>query len=427
MHNVFRVDRNLRVRTNVDYNQFFHPNICHICKSTDQTNLISCTSCQMISYCSEEHRMVHLEEHAEICQLISHLSAEDPNWNKHCFSDEWIQFQHAYMLKIEMSLTRKLKPYETQMFTFAKSCFFCHTRYNVSTCGVCISFCYCVRHAKEIYWHHGVNCFKTAISVNLDIKFLEQTAWKSLYIKFYAFPDSNSLIDTNSFCDRYYRRKRYRSYGVDLWGLNNYAFSDYISDPLTLRNGLLSAKLFRSIELMNTFTIHIIAANYVDRRNFPAWELFLHLLRKKAKLVIVMIGPELNRGTNEYSLCSRCKAVKKRLILESFPLLYHNYMFNSDYRKPNVIIGFQPELYHEVTWSESIRAMQMQNCPLVLTASSTYKLRLDITAIQDILGTSVKPALQLINNFASHRPYRDMHGSLKFRNTRLMIYKNLNA
>ncbi|XP_032668999.1 uncharacterized protein LOC116843075 [Odontomachus brunneus] len=420
MVNIYRVNRNLRLQASVDYNQFFHPNICHVCKSTDQVNLTPC-SCYMISYCSEEHRLAHLSSHFDICKLISCIISQYSYWNASHLTDEWMKIQHDFILKIQAVLTRKLEPYEKQMFMFANSCFICHRR-DVFTCGICFSFSYCAEHAT-IHEHQGYNCYQMALSVNMDIIFLDQTAYKSLHAKFYTFLDNNSLTDMYSFCNRYYRKWN----RDQTQGFNFYAFTDYVSDPLTLYDGLRSARLFHSLQLMRTFIIHIIAANYVDRRNFPAWELFLHLLYRKTELVIIMIGPELEFEIDEYKLCSRCQALKKRLILRSFPLLYHNYVFSSSYRRPNVIIGFQAELYRVVTWSESIKAMQMQNCPLLLTGVSTYKLQMDINAIQHNLDRSVKPILQIKNGFASNRPYRDFNESILFRNMHLTIYKNLNV
>ncbi|XP_011139396.1 uncharacterized protein LOC105183155 isoform X2 [Harpegnathos saltator] len=49
------------------YNSFFHPNLCHVCKLRNNGNLIECNQCRLISYCSEEHRLLHESEHSRIC------------------------------------------------------------------------------------------------------------------------------------------------------------------------------------------------------------------------------------------------------------------------------------------------------------------------------------------------------------------------
>lgn len=425
MIEIYEVSQHHRVQTDVDYNQFFHPNVCHVCKSTDQNNLILCARCHMISYCSEEHKRRHQSHHEDICTLITRFINEDPGWNtRHLTTHYWIKDQENLMQISEAALGRKLKAYEVQMFIFAKVCFICHQRHNLFTCQKCICISYCEDHLSERSLHVFA-CEDLALSLNLDIIFLERTPWKAIYVKCSEFPNKRKpFTDMNSFCYQYYKelRKHQR------WNFNIYSFTDYVSGPLTLYNALQSANLFNPQEVTHTFIIHIIAANYVDRRNFPAWEYFLHLLNKKVmKIIIVMIGPELLHENNEHNVCFRCKAANRRLILQSFPLLYHNYMFSSDYRRPNVIVGFQAEFSCDrKLWSESIRAIQAQNCPLLLTTKSRLRAYWDIIKIKQVLGTSVKPVLETENYFVSCRPYRDFDtGHVFLPNTYLVMYKNL--
>lgn len=55
------------------YNQFFNPNICHVCKSVDRGNLILCDGCCLISYCSQEHKTQHYTEHKRFCVIVAHI------------------------------------------------------------------------------------------------------------------------------------------------------------------------------------------------------------------------------------------------------------------------------------------------------------------------------------------------------------------
>ncbi|XP_014475076.1 PREDICTED: uncharacterized protein LOC106744658 [Dinoponera quadriceps] len=410
---------------NFDYNQFFHPNVCHVCKSTDQNNLLSCNRCYMISYCTEEHKILHQSHHEDICVLISSVLDEDPDWNtRRLFFHEWIEIQKTFAEIIRMTLTRELMPYEKQMFVFAKSCFICHQRGNLYTCERCISFSYCVDHAELALLHHPTMCELLTLTLKLDIAAIEQKTWQTLQVKFTTFPSKKKRVtNMGTFCNQYFRPQK----GDLYWCLYDHIFTDYVSDPLTVHNGLKSANWFRLEETMGIFTVHVIAANYVNRHNFPAWELFLHLLNKNSKLIIVMIGPELQTEFNEHKVCSRCKIARKKLILESFPLLYHHYVSSTSYKPPTLIVGFQAEVHVGVTWSESIIAIQARNCPFLLTAKTETKLLKDMIKMREVLNKSVNSFLNVKNKFFSYRPYRDFETeNVSYRNTYLAIFKNLN-
>lgn len=425
MAEIFEVSRRYRISTNVDYNQFFNPNICHVCKSTDQNNLFRCVRCHMISYCSMEHERHDRSNHGDICTIITKFIDEDPQWDTHRLSfDEWMRKQKNFMQVVEVALGRKLKIHEVQMFIFAKVCFICHQRRDLYTCGKCISVSYCKDHLSERSMHLFI-CDDLALCLNLDIIFLEKASWKTIQARFSNFPSKKkSLIDMNSFCCRYFKELTKRK----MLNFNEYSFTDYVSGPLTLQKVLQITNLFHLKKIKHTFVIHIIGANYVDKRNFPSWELFLHLLKKKMRLIIVMIGSELQNETNEHNVCDRCKSIKKKLIFESFPLLYHNYIYHENYRRPNVIVSFQAELNYSELWSDSIKAMQRQNCPVLLTAKSQLQAHWNMVEIRQVLGTSVKATFHAENYFVSCRPYRDIDtGHVFHPNIYLVFYKTLNV
>lgn len=407
------------------YKQFFHPNICHVCKTPAvDADLILCNWCRMISYCSEEHKLRHRPYHIYICSLITSIIIEDPEWDTRILHfDTWIEEQKNFALLVQTLMLRKLKPYEMQMFMYAKSCFICHRRNNLYTCEICLSASYCIDHIREISIHQISICYQLTLSLRLDIISFTKTTLEILNTKFTTFPDKKRrFTDMDSFCRQYYyRRKRH-----DYLNSNDYVLTDYVSDPLTLYNGLRSVKLFCPETKSGVFVIHVIAANYLDIRNCKAWELFLHLLRRNMELIIVMVGPELLYETYEHDVCSRCKAAKKKLTLQLFPFLYHEYVLNTNYKRPNVVVGYQAELANGDTWSETIRAIQTQNCLLLLTAKSQVKAEEDITMIQEVLGESVSPVLQIENDFCSYRPYWDYETDLFYRNIYLLIYNNLN-
>lgn len=422
-----------RQKKHLNYNLFFHPSICHVCKSADQSNLTLCPRCNMIAYCTEEHRRIHQPHHKEICSLITKFMDEDPEWNTRCLQHhDWIKSQENFLRIIQMTLGREMKSYEEQMFMHAKSCYECHQRSNLHICEKCISFSYCANHIPLVFTdiHDPIICDLLALTLKLDIKSLDPSVWKTLHsaMKFYAFPSKRKpFTNMSSFCDQYFPPQEEEE--DNYWCLHDHIFTDYVSGPLTLYYGLQTTNLFHPEMRTDYFNIHVIAADHVDRRHFPAWELFLHLLNKTRKLIITIIGPELHIEANiRHNTCCCCKMARKELILQSSSMLYHDYIAKNNYRRPNVIIGFQAELNAAMgAWSKSIRAMQAQNCPLLLTARTPHKLQEDIIKIQEVLGASVKPVLAMKNKFFSYRPYRDFGtGHVSYRNTYLIVYKDLN-
>ncbi|XP_014475078.1 PREDICTED: uncharacterized protein LOC106744660 [Dinoponera quadriceps] len=426
MDEILLINEGLRVGLDVDYNEFFHPNVCHVCKWTNQNLLTYCDRCYMISYCSEDHKMQDKPYHADLCAIIADFQNDDPRFFNRSYSDKnWMRTREELIRKVRVLLERELRPHEVQMFMNPRKCFECHQRIVHVVCPKCLSVSYCLSHKHKFNSHLETECTFFAISLIIDIKFLEQSVWESVRVDFSTFPDKRKHFnDIESFCNQYYSKKKEHTN----WDINKLVFSDYVSDPLTVYNGLQSAKLFYPEKITGTFVIHIISATDIERRYFPAWELFLHFLSAKTKLVIVMLGLELQHEIKEHNICSCCEEAEKRLIFESFPLLYHNYMYSTKYRRPNVIVGFQARFHYGKTWSESIRAIQSQNCPLLLTAILENITEDNVTEIRRVLGDSVTPVLHVDckNKFTSCRPYREVFGSLMFRNSQLIIYKNLN-
>ncbi|XP_025158041.1 uncharacterized protein LOC105185688 isoform X1 [Harpegnathos saltator] len=115
-------------RTAQCYNQFFNPNICHVCKKVDKGNFISCDSCGLISYCSEEHKTYHRAEHLKICTIIEQLLQAESEGDTRRFDhwQQWIQSRKGILESIEKNIGYALDTYEKQAILWSKSCYVCH-------------------------------------------------------------------------------------------------------------------------------------------------------------------------------------------------------------------------------------------------------------------------------------------------------------
>ncbi|XP_014475074.1 PREDICTED: uncharacterized protein LOC106744657, partial [Dinoponera quadriceps] len=265
-------------------------------------------------------------------------------------------------------------------------------------------------------------CNVLALTVNLHIQFIEQIERMEKY-EFHRFPFENKLFtDMSTFHKQYFQGNISRNY----WTYADYAFTDFVTGPLTLLHSLQCVNLVKPIKELHTYVIHIIDAKYVDRYNFPSWELFLHFIRRNGKLIIVMVGLELPDETSNSEICRICVNSGKKLVLESVHMLYHDYVTSSAYRRPTIVIGFHAELKYLDARRKYLEAIRAQNCSLLLTSKSKIKMEEHLTEIRDVLGEFVKPLLETENKFRSHRPYRDFDTNYVFyRNAFLIIYKNL--
>ncbi|XP_032668717.1 uncharacterized protein LOC116842933 [Odontomachus brunneus] len=146
--------------TENNYNQFFNPNICHVCKQPNQGELIPCGSCDMVFYCSTEHQIMHQSSHMEVCSVIPFARIEDLESNARPFNsdDKWRSSRKTFMQGIRMKITRDLMPYEKEMIMCAKSCLICHQQISLRTCRTCYSANYCDEHQWDFKNKHELMC-----------------------------------------------------------------------------------------------------------------------------------------------------------------------------------------------------------------------------------------------------------------------------
>ncbi|XP_032677180.1 uncharacterized protein LOC116846894 [Odontomachus brunneus] len=403
-----------------DYNKFFHPNVCHVCKQRI-INLTSCWGCTMISYCSEEHRMEHLPQHEEMCRAIRRMSMIRNCWDTRGMTkDEWVIHKKQNMQTVLPILRRKLKPYEEQMFLYAKSCGVCHQQHNLEiTCLECFSVNQCSDHTLIEIEH---DCLQLKISLFLDID--DSLQKPSIKISQCFLPkdiyDVNENYSMELLVERY-RKQNTKEYN---WEIDDFIYSDSISNPLTLCYAILYLNLFKLIKENEAIVIHIIAGSLTDIQSLSAWEIILHILVSGAKLTIIMVESELNNADiGAWNTCKVCQALNKTLHFEIHSILYEHYIKCSFYMSPNVVIGFNAEL--RKLGASTIRILQRQNVPLLLTAISASKALDCNDKLNEVLGKCPYPRF-IENTFRSCRPYRDPENDIFFPNTYLIFYDNLN-
>ncbi|XP_032677173.1 uncharacterized protein LOC116846889 [Odontomachus brunneus] len=402
------------------YNHFFHPNLCHICKYKNQEYLKLCSGCSMISYCSEQHRLQHQPQHQEICEAIKEMSRTKSLWiTRGMTDDEWVNYKKENLQDIKTILFRKLEPYEEQMFLLAKSCGICHQQRDLKTvCIRCLHLNLCDDH-KSIPVEH--NCVQLRRSLFLDVfEYLEK---KDLKIPPYHLPSVTvcEMIKnggTEAIVNYYKRRIRLKD-----WKFSDYIYSNAISGPLTVTYIINRIKPLAFWKPKETHVLHIIAGSLTDKQSLSAWEMLLHILFPAKKILIVMIEPGLKidaEDIGEFDVCAICHSMKKALTFQVHDMSYKSYVQDSSYISPDVIIGFNVDV--KELGADTIKILQCQKCPLLLTSISKYDINQNILEINKILEMKLGYCVNVNNKFQSHRPYRDIKKDTFFPNKCIVFY-----
>ncbi|XP_032677168.1 uncharacterized protein LOC116846885 [Odontomachus brunneus] len=400
-----------------DYNKFFHPNACHVCKTTIQRNLKSCSKCHMIAYCSEDHKMLHRPQHREICKTIRRISKRRNFWfTRGMTSKEWLIFKKENLRRTKEDLRRKLEPYEEQMFMFAKSCLICHQQTNLVT--ICEECCYvnsCIDHNLTNVEH---NCEGLLFSFVLDIEYFKnEQDIKSKLVDYDYVSTFNFPINIESFVTCFGTDDMY---SYRFWDPFDYYFCDWVSEPLTVCQIIQYPMYSYLARKQSFFVVHIIAgSNGID--NWPAWELLLHMLADKVTLQITVIGSEVQDVcVPTRSLCDRCSLFEKTLSVKRRNIPYERFAKSLLYDHPNIIIGFHVEL--EKFKKTTLEAMIFQKCPFLLTAKSKSKADDNINILQETLETYNISFTSVKNRFMSLRAHKDPESDgTFFRNEYLII------
>lgn len=409
------MSRNRPPRLPANYNSFFHPNVCHVCKTT--VGLQECFLCRMISYCSEEHRLVHRAQHIQICEVIvTHNMHFDVLRRCRMTLMEWYAVKAMNLRCVKRELCRVLEPYEEQMFLFAKGCYICCQQNDLLLrCTYCVSINTCPDHLRTDYVH-CCSLLRRCLDVDI-LNCLTRDIDKKMPKNFLRATDADDMI---SFVAKGLRRDK-DSY---TWLLGDYLYSEKFSRPLTLLHGMRRANLLKPSP-RDLFVVHIIAGDFYDELSMLAWEVVLHEFRPNTKLLVLMVGPGLRKRVRFVSVCKSCFDDQKVLEFECIPAQYHR--FAASLRRPpaNVVIGFDLEFKVDKESTQTIRAVQSQRCPLILTTKTESQASSLVIGIQEILNLNLSPVIKECNKFASYRPLRNKLGCVFFPNKHLIMYRDL--
>ncbi|XP_043476126.1 uncharacterized protein LOC122507468 [Leptopilina heterotoma] len=339
----------------------FLPNECYICKSRD--NLKRC-ECNMISYCSEDHRLQHLLVHESFCKVIKKLLKEKKV--SHIYEelidicgDPWKTKVNEIYREILKKLKRNMSLLEKLMFNRPRNCYVCSNTQDedLINCPHCPVASFCKKHPRDEI--HSKNCkvmnqyFKilhAAEELNIDLEFLSPT-FPCITEEKVNQTDIDKLTltyrveDMNETCLQLRLLKLELISFMDVASKINNAFQKIHN---TISEGLL---------------IHIDAFSYehaITKKNY--WEFLLHL-NPQIKMLKIVITATKNQDNLETSLCQDCHSEEKELIVEYLSKSYDDYMLDENYRKPDIL--FYVKIVDECN-SEKRNQWSEFNCPVIL-------------------------------------------------------------
>ncbi|XP_014480839.1 PREDICTED: uncharacterized protein LOC106747634 [Dinoponera quadriceps] len=411
-------------RTAERYNQFFNPNICHVCKSVRKDNFISCDQCCLILYCNEEHKAEHRAKHAESCAILKQVLQENPQEYMRSFSDwqHWIQSREKLLIAVAMKLCRPMEQYEKQMILWSKTCVVCYLQTELKTCQRCFSANYCDVHANAFRKKHNeALCSQLMLSLNIDIETIVDNVSPISY-DFLSFINRNSYFEEMlEFCIEHILTRREEN--MD-WIAKDYVLSDYLSEPLTIYFGFKQLYLLLFIRTP-VFVIHLLRTDSLDIRGLPAWEILLHLIPEIIELEIVMIISELELYDPYIcNLCNHCTRMNKKLSFYFIRMRYGNYAISSvRYKIPRVIFVFLVDFNKQNLLFELKELLINLPCPLFISFTHKQKAHNFIINVKEALNMNIEPELNRINHFSGLVPHKNKEtGNTYFRNEYLIIY-----
>lgn len=330
------------------------------------------------------------------------------------------------MLVVSLQLNRKLEPYEKEMFKFPKACYVCHkpdTRELVD-CPSCPCASFCKEHKDDPF--HVARCQQLGFCYDMDIA-------STVFIR---HPPRNSIpyhtekaylpASIKHFIELYMNEDKTLLVNSDIQTAHT---SEYLTRPLTLLHALEKLEYLPG----STMTIHVIGANLIELDGVEIWETLLHWIPSLTTLKIILVGPDLDNEKSECSICDCCMEKGMKLNLETYGLLYKEYVDIDTFVKPDIIAGFNVGIAEwenvgspEDTWSQSLLVLPEQKCPFVLTSYTDGELKKEHARLCKVLNKKLDCLYGGKNDFSSLRPHRDYETEyVYYQNQYMMVYRNL--
>ncbi|XP_043477374.1 uncharacterized protein LOC122508219 [Leptopilina heterotoma] len=419
---------NFRPRT------IFAYNLCLVCMEICDVS-ITCENCQMVSYCSDNHRKENLMDHRNLCKILTEVCSKNRGLSlaKDLSPDEYRTFRVKLIEIIEQSLQRKLDLWEKEIILYPRLCRQCHSENNLMHCPECKMDFYCSKDHQQDHnqWCNQFKLFHRIIYLQKHHGSVTPKLPNRIYKEANSLPESmDDLISDLFSSSEYYKKMDCHSYA---------SLSHIATIPLTTL--LAIQKSFNNWQIMKNISIHVIGAEFqFECWNFRIWEkVFLHYLPNLKNLSLTFTGPELqipeilvNFLQKNIKICKYCRDSGRQInVTFNQGKLYH------EIKSPetDIVCLFNPGLYRKTgfngndTWPLTIKKFSNLKIPVVITAYTEKEIPQDIATIKSLCNVQVIMEPQK-NPFASLKPDRnfvsDDTAPLMYKNQFLSIIKGIN-
>uniref|UniRef100_A0A182NGL0 MYND-type domain-containing protein n=1 Tax=Anopheles dirus TaxID=7168 RepID=A0A182NGL0_9DIPT len=391
------------------YERNFNPHRCNICfmecPTKPQSTLTPCAGCNMVKYCSKEHKKMDETSHKLFCIAVQKLvSVKNTNHLLRCAesilkrsfqSQPKAIWHHLSLCQMMLSkiLRRELYEHERTILTFPAVCAICleYRPEKLTFCAECHQVAYCGKaHRNADRKNHSKWCAGLRLNYYID---------NDLPDVFNNIRDSVDIFTEETF---------QKPFPTDVFELVNMVRSFNIQKPSDASPALELAEEIQSVKVAGLFScigtvLHVLrVTNLIEELteelnvfvlgseqddiffNPITCAAFFCCLPKLRRLGVFLIGPE---SCDETAFCFSMDDSRFVEVLK-YRCLYHEMPRNVNLPNPHVFVAFNSGLHELVgteqdTWEPTLRSLfDMPNIPIAFTSYTHGEAIDDSNAIQ---------------------------------------------
>lgn len=400
------------------------PNECFVCK---QRNVHPCKKCNMISYCSDEHRQRHLSNHESLCETVSKILKERKLTNLYekiqvNSLTDLIECKKEISCEVQQKLGRPFRADEEKLFRNPRLCCVCFegNPEKLRSCSKCTAASFCNKHNFSFIHERACRIIRNKIQWLLKNGNLDEYASKCLAENIgqktrILGPDDSPPLSLTEYFDSYLKFSKPMP-------LNQKVF---LSNYCTLVLTVFSALKAIPDSIRQETIIFVDVKDAISGVSFSRyWETLLHLLPEiKILRIVYFDGPKARR--TEIPLCDKCRTRKKRLFTESKIITFEQYVNDNDNcLQPSLFCSFNVRFNVLINRNEKVDQVverwKYAKCPVLFTTQTEYGMKIMSTYL-----TSSRELFNIIyegyNDFRPDSYFKELDDGQLYQSSQFMI------
>lgn len=349
----------------------------------------------MVSYCSRDCQKKDWKNHKLVCKVLTKLRGKNP----HLFHND-PSAQPRVTQALELSLSRRLSQYESDMLTHARICLVCHgadqsTLTNCSKCH-CVAYCSDTCREEDRTLHETV-CSTLVNCIN-DYRF-QVTKGDRLQCYLPPMLEEKKALNLNfekmfaNHCDKLFSDDDTLEYKESQIRQLTYTY--------TCQATVLFACQVARVKGPN-LVIHIVGARDAEIDQAGAWTLIPAYLKSVKNVTFVMVGPEIGGEElpKKFSYQTESDAVIKFVLVKAD---YKSYAKSKEFQEPDLVAALNCGFIFYTSWDRSLDSMIRQSgVPLVFTEYYLQDCQLNLEKLKQNTKKTVETILEpKVNPFCS--------------------------